>query len=707
MFLFSKLSKRISSYLSEQDVALIVRAYLFAADAHETQLRSSGEAYISHPVATACILAEMQMDHETIIAALLHDVVEDTDVTSNDIKEQFGEKVMALVDGVTKLTKIKFEDKALAQAENFRKMILAMVKDIRVILIKLADRLHNMRTLGSLRPDKRRRIAKETLEIYAPIANRLGMNNFKAEFQDLGFKATYPNRYKVLHESVRRAKGNRLKLVQKIKQILVSRLSEEGLSDNDVLGREKRLYSIYRKMRNKGLPFSEIMDVYAFRIIGKDVRACYSLIGAVHSLFTPMPGHFKDYIAIPKANGYQSLHTTLFGPYGVPIEIQIRTAKMDDLAENGIAAHWLYKSGGYASATEIKTRKWLQQLIDMQVRSGSPIEFIEDVKIDLFPDEVYVFTPTGDIKELPIHSTVVDFAYSVHTEVGNHCVAGKVNRRLVPLSKTLNNGDHVEVVTSKDSLPNPSWLNFVTTGKAKSAIRHFLKVQKQDESQALGKKLLLYSLSEYKSTWNDMSKSVKEALLKKLAVSSEEELFVQIGMGERSSSVVAHQVIEGMEDKSIVSVQKITPMPIKGSEGINMRFASCCYPIPGDDVRGVLTKGSGITVHVSTCPVLEKMHFTDAAEEYVPLTWASDITGLFPVRVVVETKNYRGALVNITGIIKHCNIDIKKFDIIDSDEIYGAIDMVIHVNGRQQLARLFKELRKDNHILRVERMQSS
>ena len=706
MFLFAKLSHKISSYLPEQEIALIARAYLFAADAHETQYRSSGEPYITHPVATSCILADMQMDHETIIAALLHDVVEDTDVSSADIEADFGLKVTALVDGVTKLTKIRFEDRAIAQAENFRKMILAMVKDIRVILIKLADRLHNMRTISSLKPEKRRRIATETLEIYAPIANRLGMNNFKTEFQNLGLMAMHPFRYKVLSESVRRAKGNRRKLVDKIKQMLVMRLEQEGLTDKDVLGREKRLFSIYRKMRNKGLPFSEIMDVYAFRIIAKDVGSCYSLIGAVHSIFTPMPGHFKDYIAIPKANGYQSLHTTLFGPYGVPIEIQIRTAKMDDLAENGIAAHWLYKTGGYASATELKTRKWLQQLIDMQVRSGSPIEFIEDVKVDLFPDEVYVFTPTGDIKELPTNSTVVDFAYSVHTEVGNHCVAGKVNRRLVPLSKTLNNGDNVEIISSKDSLPNPSWLNFVTTGKAKSAIRHFLKIQKHEEALALGKKLLLYSLTEFGHTWADLPQDTKKMLLTKTSVDSEDDLFKQIGMGERSSSVVAHQAIEFLEAEPTQERSQSKPMPIEGSEGINMHFSTCCYPIPGDDVRGVLSKGKGIDVHVSSCSVLEKMRFEKAPEQYVHLAWAEDIDSVFLVRIIVECENYTGAIVDIATTVTNINININDFEVEESDKVYGVIDMIIEVTGRKQLARLFRDFRKDSKILRVERYKS-
>lgn len=706
MFLFAKLSNKISSYLSEQDISLIVRAYLFAADAHETQYRSSGEPYITHPVATACILADMQMDHQTIIAALLHDVVEDTDVTAKDIETHFGLTVMALVEGVTKLTKIRFESRAMAQAENFRKMILAMVKDIRVILIKLADRLHNMRTLSALKPEKSRRIATETLEIYTPIANRLGMNNFKTDFQELGFKAIHPLRYRILSESVRRAKGNRRKLVDKIKQMLVERLQQEGLGKQDISGREKRLYSIYRKMQNKALPFSEIMDVYAFRIIAKDERTCYSLVGAVHSLFTPMPGHFKDYIAIPKANGYQSLHTTLFGPYGVPIEIQIRTKKMDELAENGIAAHWLYKTGGYASATEVKTRKWLQQLIDMQIRSGSSIEFIEDVKVDLFPDEVYVFTPTGDIKELPIHSTVVDFAYSVHTEVGNHCIAGKVNRRLVPLSKTINNGDHVEIITAKEAVPNPSWLNFVITGKAKSAIRHFLKSQKHEGLLALGKKLLSYSLSEYDQNWASLSQEVKTAIMTKLGADSEQALLKEIGMGERSSSLVAHQVLELMDAKPIEGSGEVKPMSIKGAEGIDMHFATCCYPIPGDDVRGVLSKGKGIEVHMSSCHVLEKMRFDHSPEAYVPLAWAKDMQGDFPVRIMIECENHKGVISTIAMMINKANINIREFNVEEFDDIYGIIDMVIEVGDRDQLAKLFKGLRKDKKILRVERYQT-
>ena len=456
-------------------IELVAQAFMLSADAHETQYRSSGEPYIIHPVAVACILADMQMDQESIMAALLHDVLEDTDVTRAALVRQFGEKVALLVEGVTKLSKIQFRTRAEAQAENFRKMMLAMVEDIRVILIKMADRLHNMKTLGALPPAKRRRIARETMEIYAPIANRLGMNSFKVAFQDLSFEAMYPMRYRVLSQSVRAATGNRRKLMTRIYRTLVETLEAEGIPATRIHGREKRLFSIFNKMRNKGLTFAEVMDVYGFRVMGETVTYCYRILGMVHAIFKPVPGRFKDYIAIPKANGYQSLHTTLFGPHGVPIEIQIRTREMENTAENGIASHWLYKAKGYASTTEIRTREWLQSLLDMQLRSGNSLEFIENVKIDLFPDEVYVFTPKGDIMQLPRGATPVDFAYAVHTEVGNHCMATRVNRRPAPLSYQLVNGQTVEIVRASRAQPNPAWLIFVVTGKAKGAIRHYLK----------------------------------------------------------------------------------------------------------------------------------------------------------------------------------------------------------------------------------------
>jgi RelA/SpoT family (p)ppGpp synthetase len=704
VFVFAELQSKISKYLPRDQCALIAQAFLLAADAHETQSRSSGEPYITHPVAVACILADMHLDAESIMAALLHDVVEDTRISIEEIAEKFGSKVAELVEGVTKLTKIRFETKAEAQAENFRKMMLAMVEDIRVILIKLADRYHNMQTLEGLRPDKRRRIALETLEIYAPIANRLGMNNFKSCFEDLGFKALYPMRYRVLEECVRKARGNRRRLVEKIQESITRRLAEEGVAVSEVVGREKRLYSIFKKMRHKGLPFSEIMDVYAFRIIAKDIRSCYVLLGAVHGLYTPIPGRFKDYIAIPKANGYQSLHTTLFGPYGVPIEIQIRTQEMDEMAQKGIAAHWLYKSASAITPTELKTREWLKQLLEMQHKAGNSLEFIENVKIDLFPEEVYVFTPNGDIMSLARGSTPVDFAYSVHTEVGNRCVAAKVNRRLAPLSQQLMSGQTVEIITSPTATPHPTWLNFVVTAKAKAAIRHFFKEQQSAETISLGKKLLQYSLAEQKLDWDSIPVADRKMLLLALSLDSEKRLFEVIGSGDRSSAVVAHQLAEILHKREYAH-QQMSSLPIVGAEGVNMRFATCCYPIPGDPVRGILAKGKGIEVHTAQCAVLAEMGHNLNPEAFINITWSEEVSAHFPVKLTMSMSNYRGAIANISSTLANSQANILDFHTTELHESYFLIATIIEVTGRVHLAKVIRRLRGVRGVMRVSRQR--
>lgn len=707
MLLFEELNKRLSTYMPREKIELVADAYLLAANAHETQFRSSGEPYITHPVAVACILADMHMDQETIMAALMHDVVEDTEYTQENLREMFGDKVAELVDGVTKLTQIAFRSKAEAQAENFRKMLLAMVDDIRVIIIKLADRMHNMKTLGALRPDKRRRIAVETLEIYAPIANRLGMNHFKTAYEDLGFEAMYPMRYRVLEECVRRARGNRKRLMEKIEESLNKKIEEEGLTGDCIFGREKRLFSIFKKMRNKGLPFSEIMDVYAFRVIAKDVRECYVLLGTVHSIFTPVPGRFKDYIAIPKANGYQSLHTTLFGPHGVPVEIQIRTQEMEDRAEQGIAAHWLYKADGYASTTEIRTREWLQRLLDMQLRSGNSLEFIENVKIDLFPDDVYVFTPEGDIKSLPRGACPIDFAYSIHTDVGNHCIAAKINRRLVPLSQALTNSQTIEIMTSPTAMPNPSWLNFVVTGKAKSSIRHFLKNQQHGESIQLGHKLLNYSLLEFKMRWEEIDEEIKLQLYQGLGLSNETQLYLEIGIGNRASAVVTHQILDIMnQDTGNESAHQTSEMSLSGSEGMNTVYAECCYPIPGDDVRGILEKGTGIIVHRADCDELAEMDFSRHPDAYIHVNWADNIARVFPVKLVIGIKNIKGAVAQIAQTISQEDGNISAFQIEELDAIQGTLTAIIEVKNRVHLAHIIRRLRVLNIVTRLERLKA-
>ncbi|MDF2529915.1 MAG: bifunctional diphosphokinase/guanosine-3,5-bis(diphosphate) 3-diphosphatase [Gammaproteobacteria bacterium] len=706
MFIFSPLQEKLSSYLTPGQIFPIVEAFLFAADAHETQFRSTGEPYITHCVAVAGTLADMHMDPETIIAALLHDVVEDTPISLAQIGELFGETVAKLVDGVTKLTQITFESKAEAQAENFRKMMLAMVEDIRVILIKMADRLHNMSTLASstFRPEKRRRIALETLEIYAPIANRLGMNTFKNAFEDYGFQVLYPLRYRILEKRVKAARGYRRKLMEKIFEALAQRLQQYDVLPEHIFGRAKRLYSIYRKMQLRGVPFSEIMDVYAFRVMAKDIDDCYRLLGALHGLYKPIPGRFKDYIAIPKANGYQSLHTTLFGPYGVPIEIQIRTREMEITAKNGIAAHWLYKTQGFVSPTEVRTREWLEQLLDMQSSAGNSLEFIEHVKIDLFPDEVYVFTPKGDIMRLPRGATTVDFAYAVHTQIGDRCVAAKVNRRLVPLNYVLNNGQTVEVVTSPKATPNPSWLNFVVSAKAKTGIRHFLKSREEGESVALGKKLLTYSLSESGLSWEDIPPEAMKALCEELALPSEKTLFKQLGSGERSSRVLVHQLMERMSQTERSEPQKQN-LQIIGSEGMNLRFSKCCYPIPGDEVRGILSKGHGVEVHTNQCPVWERIDHKNHADDLVSLSWAEDLNDYFPVKMIVETENVRGAIAITSKAITDADCNIREFHVEEARTTYGIIEAVIEVRGRVHLARVIKRLKKLKYVMRAFRVK--
>ncbi|HEY9147632.1 MAG TPA: RelA/SpoT family protein, partial [Gammaproteobacteria bacterium] len=560
----------LEEYLEDEQVRAVYQAYLFGAEAHEGQRRMSGEPYIYHPLAVARILAEMYLDHETIIAAILHDVIEDTPTAKEQLAERFGQEIAELVDGVSKLTHIEFESKAQAQAENFRKMMLAMVQDMRVILIKLADRLHNMRTLGVMRPDKKRRIAKETLEIYVPIATRLGLNRMRLELEDLGFASYYPNRARVLAEAVKKARGNRREVIQKIQSAIQERLRQEEMP-GDICGREKHLYSIYRKMRNKHLAFSDVMDVFAFRIVVDKVDTCYRVLGAIHNLYKPVPGKFKDYIAIPKANGYQSLHTALLTPYGFPIEVQIRTVDMETVAEAGIASHWQYKTGTDSSSiAHIRAREWLKNLLELQQHAGDSLEFLENVKVDLFPDEVYVFTPTGDIMELPRGATAVDFAYSVHTDVGNSCVAAKIDRRLAPLHTELRNGQTLEIITSPGARPNPTWLNFVVTGKARATIRNYLKNMQQEESVALGRRLLERALSDVQLSRESITEAQLETLLQEYSLESEEELLEQIGLGNRMAPLVARalsaDVGEGGQRRSEGNGTS-RPLAIQGTEG--------------------------------------------------------------------------------------------------------------------------------------------
>ncbi len=539
------LAETLSNYLSASQVDQVRRAYYYAEQAHEGQNRRSGEPYVTHPLAVAGILSEMRLDAQSLMAAMLHDVIEDTAVSKQDLSEQFGDAVAELVDGVSKLTRIEFQSKAEQQAENFQKMALAMAKDIRVILVKLADRLHNMRTLGVMPPPKRRRIARETLEIYAPIAQRLGMHNIRVEFEDLGFQAMHPMRAQRISKAIRTRFGDRSKTIANIQESLENCLLEEGHKAH-VVGREKHLFSIYSKMRNKRKSLKEIMDLYAFRIVVDSVDSCYRVLGCVHGLYKPVPGQFKDYIAIPKANGYQSLHTVLFGMQGVPIEIQIRTQEMEEMANNGIAAHWLYKSNeqdARGNSSHARARQWVQGLLEMQQRAGDSLEFIENVKIDLFPDEVYVFTPRGDIMELPAGATAVDFAYAVHSDVGNSCVACRINRRLAPLSEALQSGQTVEVITTPGAQPNPAWLHFVVTAKARSGIRHFLKHQRRTEAVSLGRRMLERALGSMDEQLDNFSDEHLEQLVDATQSKSADNIFEQIGLGNRVAYLTARQLL--------------------------------------------------------------------------------------------------------------------------------------------------------------------
>lgn len=702
MINFKVLRDELESYLDPGEIEKCAQAYRFAEKAHRGQMRRSGEPYITHPVGAALILSKMRLDYQTIMATLLHDVVEDTGVSKEELLLQFGEEVSALVDGVTKLTKIKFESRAEAQAENFRKMVLAMVKDIRVIVVKLADRYHNMNTLGAMPTAKRRRIALETLEIYAPIANRLGMHALYRGLEDLGFQAMYPLRYRIIKAAVDRSRGNRKELTQKIETDLEKSLKKLNIPYQHVFGRQKHLYSLYRKMVQKKAPFHEITDVFAFRVITEDIDSCYRVMGALHQTFKPVPQRFKDYIGIPKANGYQSLHTTLFGPYGVPLEVQIRTRDMDKVAENGVAAHWIYKSSGLeVNEAQLRAREWVQRLLEMQRSTGSSLEFIENVKIDLFPDEVYVFTPKGHIMELPKGATPVDFAYAVHSDIGNTCVAAKVNRRLVPLSMPLANGQTVEIITSPAARPNPAWLNFVITGKARSNIRHFLKSQKYHESVVLGERLVDQALSALGADFSKVPKSSLEILLSDLHYKSKEDLFYAIGVGDQISMVIANRLVVGVEGEELDKLMKCISLPIKGTEGMVVRFAECCQPIPGDNIVGHFQQGRGILVHVSDCPKLNKGR--PDVRQVIALRWDEQVQGEFWVDITVEVANERGVLAALASAISDAGSNIGNIMVDPRDGRHNAVTFSISVTDRAHLARIMRRLRAHKVVLRLYR----
>jgi GTP diphosphokinase / guanosine-3',5'-bis(diphosphate) 3'-diphosphatase len=691
------LAKLLETYLTPGQIAEVRRAHEFGARRHRGQFRKSGEPYIYHPLAVARILAEMRQDHVTLIAAILHDVIEDTPTAKEELAAQFGPEVAILVDGVSKLGKAEFQSRAEAQAENFRKLLMAMAQDIRVIMVKLADRLHNMRTLDAMAPDKRRRIARETLEIYAPIAYRLGIYTWRQELEDLGLKALYPKRYDVLKLAVRQASNNRKNLVHQVEERLTRALREEGIHA-EVVGRKKNIYSIYQKMRRKTGRFIDVLDLYGFRIIVDNVDNCYRALGVAHHVFRPIPEQFNDFIANPKVNGYQSLHTTLVGPGGVKIELQIRTREMHQIAESGIAAHWLYKTGDSgAKAPEVRAREWLANLLELQQGAGSPSEFIENVKVDLFPDEVYLFTPKGDIFRLPKGATAVDFAYAVHTELGNHCIAARIDGRLVPLSTVLRNGQTVEVITARDAQPNPAWLNFVKSAKARASLRHYLKNLQRDEAESLGKRLLEKSFKELKLGRRQLTRERIAQALATMKVASLQELHVSIGLGQRLAPLVARNFLPAASTAAAAAPQ---PLALEGTEGLVVEYAKCCHPIPGDEIRGHVSVGRGLVIHRADCrDSLRKA----SEQERINLCWSEQVEGEFPVELRVQARNRRGTLARLAAQIAEADCNIENVVIPDRGGEIANVRFLIAVRDRRHLAQVVRRLRQLDNVERVTR----
>ena len=693
----------VLGYLKPEDIAQIERAYETARAAHAGQFRVSGEPYVTHPLAVAKILAEWHLDPQALMAALLHDVVEDTHTTKTEIAKHFGKPVADLVDGVSKIERIEFATLQHAQAENFRKMLLAMARDVRVILIKLADRLHNMRTLDAVHAEKQERVARETLDIYAPIANRLGLNAIYYELGDLGFRYLHPTRFRVLEKALKRARGNRRDAVGKLTEAIGARLKEFRV-EAQVHGREKHISSIYRKMQEKNISFSEVFDIYGFRIIVPDIAACYVALGALHTLYKPIPGKFKDYIAIPKANGYQSLHTTLFGPFGMPVEVQIRTPEMHKVAEAGVASHWLYKSAEEQSKdVQLKTHQWLQSLLEIQSESGDALEFLEHIKVDLFPEEVYVFTPKGRILSLPRGATPIDFAYSVHTDVGNHCISARVNGETVPLGTALRNGDRVEIVTDPDSRPNPVWLSYVATGKARSHIRHYLKTMQSAESAEVGELLLVQALRSLKANPDEIGEEHWKRFFKGDASRTRDEVMADIGLGKRLAVVVAKKLLATPEAVA-EGTHRLDSITIRGTEGLAVQFAPCCRPIPGDPIIAQIKKGQGLVVHTHDCPVIHPFHFDP--EKWVDVQWDPVPGRLFDVNVRLTAANQRGVLARLAAEISEADSNIEHIETEErSSSAYTTIVFTIQVRNRMHVAQVFKRMRRIPEVVRLTRLK--
>jgi guanosine-3',5'-bis(diphosphate) 3'-pyrophosphohydrolase len=692
------------SYLKPVDVGRIEQAYEFSDAAHQGQMRQSGDPYISHPVAVAEIVANWQLDAQAVIAALLHDVMEDTRVSKEEISKRFGKPVAELVDGVSKLDQIEFQSQEEAQAENFRKMLLAMARDVRVMLIKLADRLHNMRTLDAVSPEQRRRVARETLEIYGPIANRLGLDSLYRELHELSFKHLYPMRYRVIVKAVKSARGNRREGVKRVLKALKERLPEAGI-EADVTGREKHIYSIYKKMMEKHLSFSEVLDIYGARVIVKDIPSCYLALGVLHSVYKPVPGKFKDYIAIPKVNGYQSLHTTLIGPYGIPLEAQIRTEHMHRLAETGVASHWMYKTtDAELSEVQQRTHQWLQSVLDIQRTSGDASEFLEHIKVDLFPDEVYVFTPKGRILSMPRGATPVDFAYAVHTDIGNRCIAARVNYELVPLRTELQNGDRVEVITAPNAHPNPAWLSYVKTAKARSQIRHFLKTMQVEESVGLGERLLNQALRALNARAADLPAEGWDKVARETGARSRNEILAEIGLGKRLAAIVARKLLSLTENAG--DAKPPGSIIIRGSEGMAVQFSQCCSPIPGDPIIGYIKKGQGLVIHTHDCPTAR--HARSDSDKWVDVEWDPKTDRMFDVALRVVLKDQRGVLAKVATAIAEAGCNISNVSVDDEDKsLYVTNRFTLQVSDRAHLARVMKAMRRIPEVVRISRAREN
>lgn len=698
MQMFEPLQNIIQTYLPADQIEAIRQAYCFSRNAHEGQFRSSGEAYITHPVAVATILAEMGLDYETLIAALLHDVIEDTLVTYEQITTKYGHAIAELVEGVSKLDKLKFRNRQEAQVENFRKMVMAMVQDVRVILIKLADRTHNMRTLGALRADKRRRIAKETLEIYAPLAYRLGIHHLKTELEELSFAALYPNRAHVISKIITAARGTRREMIQKILTEISEHLANARITAR-VEGHEKNIYTIYLKMKQKEQKFHSIMDIYDFRIIVNDVGSCYRVLGQIHNLYKPRVGRFRDYIAIPKANGYQSLHTSTIGPRGVPVEIQIRTEDMNEMAEMGIIAHWTSGKGSTQNTTaQIKAQRWMQNLLELQQSVGSSFEFIENVKSDLFPKEIYVFTPKGRIVELPEGATAVDFAYAVHTDIGHHCIGAIVDRKPYPLSQPLGSGQAVEILTDEDSYPNAAWLNFVVSSKARARIRQVLKNLKREEAISLGKRLLNHALAASGGIDNITTQNLERGL-KFLNIATFEDLLAEIGLGNIMSQLVA----VGLENNDIVDLisGNRRKLAIKGYENALVNFAKCCHPIPFDPIIGHISPEKGLIIHHESCRNI--LGYANEPEKYIPFEWAAEPTQKFIAELRINIKNNQYALSNIISIINDLEANVQGLNAEEKEDRLYALTIHIEVNHSTQLNRIVILIKQLSDVVSVHR----